>query len=131
MTTPAPKDVSAYASIWDEIQAERERAHVKHGATSMESADPLDPEAVHRDIITEEWGEVAQEYNEARHERRQVDCAKLRAELIQMSAMTGAWADSLTALATSGQEACNRDGHGCHEALIPCEPAVCGSDGSS
>lgn len=85
--------------IWAEVQAERLRAHAKHGDTSMESADPLDPEGVRRDIITEEWGEVAKEYNEARHERRQVDCARLRAELIQMSAMTGAWADALTDVA--------------------------------
>lgn len=82
--------------------AERERAHTKHGETSMESADPLDPEGVRRDIITEEWGEVAKEYNEARHERRQVDCGRLRAELIQMCAMTGAWADVLTPLADGG-----------------------------
>lgn len=85
-------------SIWAEVQAERLRAHAKHGVTSMESMAADDPDGARRDIITEEWGEVAREYNEARHAGRPVNRALLRAELIQMTAMCGAWADALTEL---------------------------------
>jgi hypothetical protein len=81
--------------IYREVRAERERAHAKHGETSMESADPLDPAGVRRDIIMEEVGEISREYNEARHERRPVDPAALRSELVQLAAMAVAWADAL------------------------------------
>lgn len=92
-------------SIWNEVAAERVRAHAKHGATSMESMPVDDPDGARRDIITEEIGEVAREFNEARHDRRSVDLAKLRKELIQVAAMTGAWADAIGALAVVPQPA--------------------------
>jgi hypothetical protein len=79
-------------TIYDEIHAERWRAHAKHGATSMESfpVDDLNRLA----ILTEEVGEVAKEFNEARHEARPVDLLQLRTELIQVAAMAAAWADA-------------------------------------
>lgn len=80
--------------IWEEIADERERAHAKHGETSMESMPADDPTGRRYRILMEECGEVAQEFNDAEHERRPVDLAKLRKELIQVAAMAGAWADA-------------------------------------
>lgn len=79
--------------IWAELAAERARAHGKHGLTSMESADVADPDGTRRDILTEELGEVAREYNDARHEHRPVDLLRVRRELVQLGAMAAAWAD--------------------------------------
>ncbi len=81
--------------IWTEVAEERARAHRKHGATSMESADVADGDGTRRDILTEELGEVAREYNEARHERRPVDLMRVRRELVQLAAMAAAWADAI------------------------------------
>jgi hypothetical protein len=82
--------------IWDEVRAERERAHAKHGETSMESAGAHDPTGRRLRILVEEVGEVAKEFNDADHDQRPVDLALLRKELIQVSAMAGAWADRCT-----------------------------------
>lgn len=79
--------------IWDEVAEERRRAHAKHGDTSMEA---MAPTAWRRYmILAEEVGEVAKEFNDADHEKRVVDTAKVRKELIQVAAMAGAWADAL------------------------------------
>lgn len=80
--------------VFDEARQERARAHAKHGETSMESTPASDPLGRRFRILTEEIGEVAQEFNDAEHERRPVDLAKLRKELIQVAAMAGAWADA-------------------------------------
>lgn len=82
--------------IYSEVKAERQRAHDKHGETSMESQLADDPFGQRRDIIAEEVGEIAREYNDARHENRPVDLARVRAELIQLAAMAAAWADAIT-----------------------------------
>ena len=68
--------------------------HAKHGATSMESTPAHDPKGRRYRILVEEVGEVAQEFNDAEHEGRPVDLVKLRKELLQVSAMAGAWADA-------------------------------------
>jgi hypothetical protein len=68
----------------------------KHGDTSMESAPADDPTGRRLRILLEEVGEVAQEFNDAEHERRPVDLGRVRKELIQVSAMAGAWADVCT-----------------------------------
>lgn len=83
-------------SIWDEIADERDRAHGKHGSTSMEGLHPSDTTGRRLRILLEEVGEVAKEFNEAEHERRIVDMQALRKELIQVAAMAGAWADAIT-----------------------------------
>lgn len=80
-------------SVWDEVQAERERAHAKHGGTSMESL-PVD-DLTRLTVLMEEVGEVARWFNENRH-GRDLPNGELRAELIQVAAMAGAWADALT-----------------------------------
>lgn len=80
--------------VFDEARAERARAHVKHGVTSMESTPAHDPTGRRFRILTEEVGEVAEEFNDAEHEGRPVDLAQLRTELIQVAAMAGAWADA-------------------------------------
>lgn len=78
--------------VFDEVRAERERAHTKHGDTSMESSAPDTYRRLA--ILTEEVGEVAKEFNDAEHDQRPVDLVKLRKELIQVAAMAGAWADA-------------------------------------
>lgn len=80
-------------TVWQEAAAERERAHLKHQDTSMEQQ-PVDA-LLRLSILTEEVGEVAKELNDARH-RGHLDYAALRKELIQVTAMAGAWADALT-----------------------------------
>jgi NTP pyrophosphatase (non-canonical NTP hydrolase) len=80
------------ASIWAEVQSERDRAHAKHGDTSMEAL-PVD-DLTRLTVLMEEVGEVARWFNEARS--RDMQNGELRAELIQVAAMAGAWADALT-----------------------------------
>jgi len=93
-------------SVWDEVQQERERAHAKHGKTSMEALP--DTDLTRLTVLMEEVGEVAREFNEARHRAHQMgwatadafgpaERASLRDELIQVAAMAGAWANALTA----------------------------------
>lgn len=79
-------------SIYDEVRAERDRAHAKHGDKSMESwaADDYARLA----ILTEEVGEVAREFNEAEIHGGNLDQPALRAELVQVAAMATAWADA-------------------------------------
>lgn len=79
-------------AIYAEVAAERLRAHAKHGDTSMESF-PVD-DLNRYTILVEEIGEVGKEFNEARHDGRSVDLARLRKELIQSAAMCVAWADA-------------------------------------
>lgn len=87
--SPAP--AVSEADVFDEARAERVRAHRKHADTSMESQ-PVD--SLRRlAILVEEVGEVAKEFNDAEHDARPVDRARLRKELIQTAAMAGAWAD--------------------------------------
>ena len=80
-------------SIWDDAQRERDRAHAKHGDTSMESL-PVD-DLTRLTVLMEEVGEVARWFNENRHGRG-LSTGELRVELIQVAAMAGAWADALT-----------------------------------
>ncbi len=79
--------------VYDDIKAERRRAHDKHADLSMEShvmpVDSLSRLA----ILLEEVGEVAQEFNDARGAHRSVDLRNLYAELVQTAAMAAAWAD--------------------------------------
>jgi hypothetical protein len=90
--------------IYAEVRAERERAHAKHGDTSMEGLPAMDMTRL--SVLVEEVGEVAREFNEARHRTHQallpqaeretsVDRAALRKELIQVAAMAVAWIDVL------------------------------------
>ena len=80
-------------SVWIEAQAERDRAHAKHGDKSMESWPP--DSYARLAILLEEIGEVAREFNEAEFREGHVDPVALRAELIQVTAMAGAWADAI------------------------------------
>lgn len=78
------------SDIWDEVKHERERAHAKHGDKSMEALAPTDYARLV--ILVEEVGEVAHALT------YDGDLANLRAELIQVSAMAGAWADAIPRL---------------------------------
>lgn len=91
--------------IWDEIAAERRRAHALHGENSMESFDFDDLNCLA--ILVEEMGEVAAEFNEYRHSVGNFPASaemaygllavQLRKELIQTAAMAAAWADKIPA----------------------------------
>lgn len=83
-------------SIYEEIRSERDRAHVKHGDTSMESQGALS--LLRLAILVEEVGEVARVFNEAWHRYDSGSptmARELRSELIQTAAMAAAWADVL------------------------------------
>jgi hypothetical protein len=80
------------AGVYVDIDVERLRASLAHGADSMEAA-PVD--SLRRlAILLEEVGEVAKEFNEAAIGRRPVDLVRLRRELIQTAAMAAAWAEA-------------------------------------
>lgn len=99
--------------VWAEVQAERERAHAKHGDTSMEAQPPT--AWLRLAILMEEVGEVAKVYNDARHRAQAMGWdeadmfsdpaeAELRAELVQVAAMAGAWADALTVRSSASSD---------------------------
>lgn len=88
---------SGPADIYEQVRVERERAHAKHGDTSMESSSAHDPVGRRYRVLAEEVGEVAKEFNDAEHDGRPVDLVKLRKELIQVAAMAVAWADACPA----------------------------------
>lgn len=69
--------------------AERERAHLKHGADSIEGVTGSDANARMLAILVEEIGEVAHEMTYDQ------DGSGLRAELVQVMAVTWAWLDKL------------------------------------
>lgn len=92
--------------VWDELVAERHRAHLKHGATSMESCDRFADRRLR--VLLEEVGEVATALNDrdrdhARPHRPQQwhddvedhAVAELRGELLQVAAMAVAWIAAL------------------------------------
>lgn len=92
-------DATISPRIWAEVHIERMRAHAKHGANSIEQAGRTDPRWLA--VIVEEVGEAAAEWNEYRRTAHSDEDgaeirARLRAELIQVAAMAGSWADALT-----------------------------------
>ena len=98
-------------AVWKVAKSERIRAHMKHGDTSMEALPVTDMTRL--SVLMEEVGEVAREFNEARHrthadllpqaEREQsIDLSALYNELIQVTAMAGAWADRVAVEMTKG-----------------------------
>lgn len=89
-------------SYHDEIDIERERAHAKHGETSMRSQ----PWTSHRrvSILTEEVGEVARVLNDFEHGIHDMPGARiaLRHELVQVAAMAVDWLADVDAYPESG-----------------------------
>lgn len=85
-------------AVYEDIAAERERAHAKHGRNSMEST-PVGS-FLRYTILAEEVGEIAKEFNEAeaRGGQHELDHERLWAECIQVAAMASAWADRLSAV---------------------------------
>lgn len=79
--------------IYAEVAAERARAHAKHQETSMEAQPPA--ALLRLAILMEEVGEVAKEFNEGRHRGTGPDLGRLRTELVQVAAMSAAWADAI------------------------------------
>lgn len=81
-------------TIYDDIDRERQRAHAKHGASSIEGRPSADPGRLA--ILVEEVGEVARNLNDRRHNgTTDADIAALRAELIQVAAMAVGWISSI------------------------------------
>lgn len=88
--------------VYAEIAAERQRAHAKHGPTSMESYPP--GSFIRYTILAEEVGEIAKEFNEAeaRGGQHELDVDRLYRECIQVAAMATAWADSISVAREAG-----------------------------
>lgn len=80
-------------SIYNEVDAERRRAHAKHRDNSIEFPGHTDERRLA--ILVEEVGEAAHELNDAVIDGRLPDKEKLRTELIQVAAMACAWAEQL------------------------------------
>lgn len=96
----------AGATVWAEIVAERHRAHLKHGATSMEACDRFADRRLR--VLLEEVGEVATALNDREHDHAQPNrpqewhddvednaVADLRDELVQVASMAVAWIAAL------------------------------------
>ena len=83
--------VQAYLAM----QEERVRAHAKHEAAgnSMEDAHWYDLRWL--PILTEEVGEVARELCDAWQHTEAEQKERMRAELVQVGAMTAAWIDAI------------------------------------
>jgi NTP pyrophosphatase (non-canonical NTP hydrolase) len=79
----------------EDVAAERERAHLIHGESSMRAFPPLDMNRLA--ILMEEAGEVAKGFNELRHGNVDEDTLRqsLYEELIQVAAMATDWAAAL------------------------------------
>jgi hypothetical protein len=87
-------------AVYDDIRAERERAHAAHGPTSAEALAVTD--LARLAVLVEEMGEVAREFNDTRHHARGpsgampgVNLDRLRNELVQLAATAAAWADNI------------------------------------
>jgi NTP pyrophosphatase (non-canonical NTP hydrolase) len=87
-------------SVWEDAQAERERALVLHGDKAMDAYEIDDYARLA--ILMEEVGEVAREFNEAIQNKRFIDVDALRTELVQVTAMAGAWVDAIDAETPDG-----------------------------
>lgn len=74
-------------SVWDEVLAERVRAHRKHGDDSIESSAADDRSMLA--ILVEEVGEVAHTLT------YDGPTEKLASELIQVMAVCSAWLDKV------------------------------------
>lgn len=76
-----------------DVSAERDRQEVLWPGSSCASLDMSPGQKLA--ILTEEVGEVAKEMNDACNEGRAIDAQAMRTELIQVAAVTVAWAESL------------------------------------
>jgi NTP pyrophosphatase (non-canonical NTP hydrolase) len=81
-------------NVYQEVHAERVRAHTKHGALGNSREDAGWTNAEWLPILMEEVGEVAHEltYDAGAFAHRH---ANLRKELIQVAAMACAWVDAI------------------------------------
>jgi NTP pyrophosphatase (non-canonical NTP hydrolase) len=100
MTTEPRRGLIVGINIYDDIDRERQYAHIKHGASSIEGRPPDDPGRLA--ILVEEVGEVARNLNDRRHDQglaieATMDHA-LRAELVQVAAMAVGWIASIDGL---------------------------------
>jgi NTP pyrophosphatase (non-canonical NTP hydrolase) len=94
----------ARTNVYNEVHAERERAHAKHGANANSREDAHWTNNEWLPVLTEEVGEVAHELTyDARYEaelRKDDDPSvtrrrALRKELVQVAAMATAWIDAI------------------------------------
>ena len=82
-------------TAYEAMHAERQRAHAKHEPSghSMEDATWYNP--LWLPILTEEVGEVARELCDAHKHTVPELRQRMRAELVQVGAMTAAWIDAI------------------------------------
>jgi NTP pyrophosphatase (non-canonical NTP hydrolase) len=101
---PATTSRVAATNVYNQIHAERVRAHEKHGALGNSREDAHWTNSEWLPILMEEVGEVAHELTyDARYEAelRQDDDPEatrrkaLRKELMQVAAMAAAWIDAI------------------------------------
>lgn len=85
------------SAVYADIFHERQRAHTKHGAQSLEYGAWNDPTGRRMRILIEEVGEVAKVLNDAELAGVTPDHAHLYEELIQAAACATAWADAVAA----------------------------------
>lgn len=82
-------------NVYNTVHAERERAHLKHGAAGNSREDAVWNDVEWLPILIEEVGEVAHEMTYDM-DRATVDKAeRMREELVQVAAMASAWIDSI------------------------------------
>ena len=84
----------------EQVSQERERAHAKHGETSMRHSHPLAERRFR--ILVEEVGEIAEAFNDRDHGKFADEfefVEHLFEELIQVAAMASDWAIALATLA--------------------------------
>lgn len=89
-------------TVYDDVAAERARAHAKHGDDSIEGIDGDDPRWLA--ILMEEVGEVA-------HEQTYDATGSLRAELVQVAAVAAAWVDAIDGRASEAWMPGECEGH--------------------
>jgi NTP pyrophosphatase (non-canonical NTP hydrolase) len=83
-------------SVYQEVHAERERAHAKHGAYGNSRENQPWTDAEWLPILMEEVGEVAHELTyDADKMTSEGRSARMRKELVQVAAMACAWIDAI------------------------------------
>lgn len=120
-----PADI--HAKVYQAFAVERTRAHLKHKdkpGGSMEMRSAFDPEWLA--VLVEEVGEASTEINDYRHglftKKEYVE--RLRAELVQVGAMTAAWVAALDDVVIH-DDGCKCKYHE-HNAIseCPCDPCM-------
>ena len=82
-------------AVYDEVHAERNSAHTKHGAKGNSRENATWNEGEWLAVIVEEVGEVAHELTYDTERSTVEKAQRMHDELVQVAAMACAWIDSL------------------------------------